>query len=790
MTDIEAPTPAATGARKGEGPMDKETLRSTLHGVISAAVNFVDTELTPVRAQAADYYKGEKLGNEEDGRSQFVVTEVRDGIQGVLPSVLRTIFGAERAVEFIPPGETTADALKMAREATDAVQFLFTEECGGFLRTHAVLKDGLVKRTGIFKWGREECPRVKFLRGVKQEELEAYLGQHEEAEVIHVVEHADGSQDAEIKLPPEEKLRVWAVPPEEFLFDRNARDEQTALFLGHRTRKSRGDLIALGVDPKVIDEHGGTDNSLDQNIEKILRAPGEMTAEEAETAAGEANEGVQYVEAYVLLDVRGTGTATRYKICTIGPNFWPVTEPEPVDCAPFAVFIPDPEPHTLNGQSWADRLMDLQRAKSMLLRCTLDSYALSIYPRTAYVEGQVAVEDVLNTEIGAPIRMHAPGMVTPFTHSFQGREGYPLLDYFDTIAERRTGQNRGAMGIDADALQSTTKGAVEAAVSSSQEHKELLARIFCEMAMKPLFRGLLRELRKMAPAARTVRYRDQVVNIDPAAWDDMDVQVNVAIGQGTIEQRVVTLTALAAFQKEVLATLGPGNPLVTIGQLRNTIARILELQGVRDVSTFLNEVPADWKPPEGPPQPSPEMALVEIEAQKAQAQSQAKVQELQIKLQQAQTDAQIKAETEQQKLQIERERLAMDKERMQQEFTLKAQELELKYQIQLRGADLEDARERDRMSMDAQMREREMAQQREAGDADRAANAAVQMHKTETGAAVQREGTAVKADVAREGQQLKQEQSGAESAAPTKRRRVKILRDADGRLAGLEEDGD
>ena len=47
------------------------------------------------------------------------------------------------------------------------------------------------------------------------------------------------------------------------------------------------------------------------------------------------------------------------------------------------------------------------------------------------VEGQVNIDDVLNTDIGQPIRMRAPGMVQPFAVPFVGKEAFPVLGYLD-----------------------------------------------------------------------------------------------------------------------------------------------------------------------------------------------------------------------------------------------------------------------------------------------------------------------------------------------------------------------
>ena len=59
------------------------------------------------------------------------------------------------------------------------------------------------------------------------------------------------------------------------------------------------------------------------------------------------------------------------------------------------MFSPDPEPHTAIGSCPADYVIPIQRAKSQIMRDTLDSLGHAIFPRMGVVEGQVNIDDVL-----------------------------------------------------------------------------------------------------------------------------------------------------------------------------------------------------------------------------------------------------------------------------------------------------------------------------------------------------------------------------------------------------------
>lgn len=656
--------------------------------LLDDAIQFADGEMTDNRIEAKRYYNSQKLGNEEPGRSQFVVSEVRDGISGVIPSILRVIFGAERAAEFVP---RSANKAKQAEQVSDYIHYVFSDVNGGFMKMHALLKDGLVGRLGAVKWWWDANAHVTAhqLEDIPESQLYSLL-EEEGVEILRI----DGMTPAQ---PPQQPLldaqgqptgegapgveatyrvdlthtepdgvaRFAVIPPEELIFNRQARSATEAALIGHRTTKTTGELIEMGIKPEDIEAHGGNDERLIDGVEQQERA---STLDETfpDPEVGKANAKHLYVEAYVKYDFDGDGIAELRKVCTMGRSHFVVLN-EPIDEAPLAVYTPDPEPHVLVGRSWADRLMDLQRVESMLVRSTLDSLALSIYPRIAYVEGEANVTDIMNTEIGAPIRVLKTDALLPFKHEFAGREALPLFDYFSGLAERRTGRNMGTVGLDADALQSSTKSAVGAAINGSQEQTELLARIFAEGTLKPLFRGLMKLYVQNQPKAATVRLRGKWEQIDPRTWDaSMDVSVKVALGSTMVEQKVAVLDALATKIEQVFGTVGVQNPLFTLAHYGNVIKKALNLQGFPDTSEFMNDVDPNWAPPEQPPQESPEqiLATATLEAEKMKTEK-----ELAIK----QATLNFEREKSQEELALKREQMLLDAELKKYEIDKKAE---------------------------------------------------------------------------------------------------------------------
>lgn len=488
---------------------------------------------------------------------------------------------------------------------------------------------------------------------------------------------------------PDGKYCVEAVPPEEFLVDRRSRTLDDASLVAHRQILTVSDLIAMGYDAELINDNASTDNDLEFNEEAEERYD---TAGSSVSRSDDEGKKALYIEAYIRWP-NADGIAELTKVCCLG-SAHKIVNQESVSDIPFAIFCPDPTPHTIIGN--AIDVTDLQATKSEIMRDCLDSLSQSIHPRTAIVEGAVNLADVQNNETGAIIRMRAPGMVQSLSTPFVGQSAFPMIEYLDSVKEARTGVTKLSQGMNAEALQSTTKVAVNSQIQAAQARVEVIARIFSEEpGMKRLFRGLLRLISTHQNKPMIMRLRNEYVEIDPRVWEtDFDVEVNVALSDSSIEERMQVLATIIAKQESIMGSMGPNNPLVTLGQYRNTLAKTIELAGFKDASMFFNELPTDFQMP--PPQqesPSPEQLLAEVERESIVADIEKKKAQLML---------------DQEKMVREDDR-ARDK--LESDIMLRAAELQAKYNTSIDVASIKANVERDRELVKQQ--DRAMAEQQE-----------------------------------------------------------------------------
>lgn len=696
----EVPLPPDYERQETDSESEETDLSALLNDALDEAIQWRDENLDPDQAKATDYYKKRPFGNEEEGRSQVVMSELKDAVQAVLPSLMRVFFGPERVLQFRAEG---LEDKKLSEQQTDYVDHVFKKDNPGFLILHSTLKDALIRKLGIIKWWWDTSTKVKASKhsGLSPEAI-AVLAQEPYNTLTDLEEHEDGTYSCTVRCEKEVgRVHIAGIPNEEFVWSPGARDRDDAEMVAHIRNVPASDLVAMGVPQDVIDEaleelRPTTEGSL------ITARRFDESTDDAEER-DESRKKLQFAEVYMYVDLDDDGIAELRFFQCVGPKRVVVNgedgEGEIVDERPFALFCPNPEPHEFVGDCVSDDVMDLQLIKSMVWRGLLDSLAATLDPATEVVEGEVNMADVLNTEIGRIIRVRKPQVMREVVTPFVGEGALPVLGYLDEVSEQRTGRHKGAQGIDADTLQSSTKAAVSAQLTAAQQHIELIARIFAETGMKQLFSGILRLVTRHQDEKRTVRLRNEWVEVDPRHWDaDKDLDVNVGLGAGMTEEK---LNALAIIMEKQETMLQLKAPLVKFSDYRNTLARAIELIGFPSADEFFQP----WGPEQDeklaqmeadqPPPPDPTTMMLQVETMKAQAQMQYNEQKIQIELQKAAVDADIRRQELQMKIDLERDRMA-------REFALKEAELELKHAAEIEDMKLKAAIERDRLAMEKQ----------------------------------------------------------------------------------------
>lgn len=566
------------------------------------AIDFASSEMEPDREKAHKYFRGESDLESDANRSKYVNSKVRDAVRAVKPDLLRVFLSHRQPVEFLP---TSIQQAPLAR-----LQSLYTSQVfwrnNGYRMLHDVIHSAALDKIGVAKVYRDERQRSRYAcyKGISQQQLM----QLENTPDVEVEITAERMVEApmpmgagvEMLFQGPQQMRVYdvdvtsyswtsctkveAVPLEEFIIDRNARSADDFRVIGHRREMRRGDVLAMGFDEEELEGLDGESPEEDRAIGSSTQRRGYATeAGYDESDRDETMEDILITEVFYRADLDDTGTAKLYKF-TLGGTNYEYLDHERVDDHDFAIFMIDPEPFTVYGHSIFDVTKMDQDVLTSLARAIIDNAHMTNNPRLAVHETLVNIEDVLNNELGAPIRVRGNGQVQPIAVPFTGQGLLPVMENIEKASEVRTGITRANLGLDPNALQSTDKEAVQNTIRQGRGQIALMARNLAETGLARVFRLLLKLSLRNPDPLDIIETTGGYIEAPLQAFDPtLDMQPKVGLGSGSIEERLIAYQKILELQKATMSELGPNNPMVSMSQVYNTIEDMTRLAGIYDV---------------------------------------------------------------------------------------------------------------------------------------------------------------------------------------------------------------
>ncbi|BAQ90220.1 portal protein [uncultured Mediterranean phage uvMED] len=654
--------------------MDDETVQGIIQKAVEDAVDFIEAEITEPRLKSQRYYDGEVDIGYEDGRSRVVATKCREVVKSLKPSIQRVFLSTENVVEFVP---RMPEDVPMCEQMTKFANYKFMQN-DGYRLLNDVFQDAMVKKCGIAKVMYEDQTKSEIheFRNLTDEEFN-YLIEPDEVTVLEHTKTVEASIEDEEGLEVETVIHdvkisrqktegdisITSIPPEEFFVDRNARSIDDFFVIGHRTDMTIGDLLAMGFDHEEVHNLQGDMATFEAESEFERR--NYAVDEDDDESVDPTSRKVVVTEAYMKLDKEGTGKPLMY--CFIlGGSSYKVLSCELADQVPFAVFEVDPEPHAFFGSSLVDLVMDDQDAATSMLRGVLDNVALTNNPGLEIVDGQVSVDDLLNNEIGRIVRVKQAGSIREQVVPFTAGSTLPALQYFDTLVENKTGVSKASQGLDANVLQSASATAIAATMQGAAGQAEVIARNLAEGGMRRLFKLIANSIINNSSKEEIIRLNNEFVEVDPRSWNaDADMMVNVGIGTGREAEKSAVLRETLQMQMSVWQQYGPTNGLVTMTNVRNTLADLLNSVGLRNTDRYYLPVTMESE------QQLIQQKQQEAAQQQMLAQGQQQTDPNQAFMATEQMKAQTRAQVDMAKLQLDAQKSASDNEFRMHELAMK-----------------------------------------------------------------------------------------------------------------------
>jgi len=676
-------------------------LKSIIGQEINNSMGFMGGALSSQRKKSLEYYMGEPLGTEIDGRSQVISTDVADTVETILPSLLRIFTASHQVVKCEP---VKAEDVELADQATNYINYIFNKDNHGFSILYTWFKDALIEKNGIVKvyWDESEKVEQETYQNLNDQEYKLLIAD-DDVEVVKEETFVDEKAKAAFqeikdiatdqgqdlgKLPTPKlhnciikrttnsgKVKIENIPPEEFLIQRSAKTIEESNFVAHRVLKTRSDLIQMGFDKDVV-ENLPTQNSVTMNEERLARYA-DIDEDPIADAPDQSGSEIEIYECYIKVDMDGDGVSELRKVIVAGSNGSTILENMSCDFIPFCSLTPIPMPHRFYGRSVAELVEDVQLVKSTVMRQLLDNMYLTNNNRVAVMDGMVNLDDLLTNRPGGVVRTKQPPsqVMMPMQNQTISQQAFPLLEYLDTVRESRTGVTRYSQGLDADALNKTATG-VNTMMNQSQMRMELIARVFAETGVKDLFTRIFELTVKYQNKERIVELNNKFVPVNPTEWRNRyNISITVGLGVGSKDQQIAMLNNI--LQKQLQAFQLQGNkeyPMVNLKNIYNSLAKIIEEAGLKNVENyFINpEQGMALVKPSPPPEPTPiekieftriaseekrKLAELELESKKLKADTAAsilgfetKIKEMELKYNTQIDAAKIKADAELEKL--------------------------------------------------------------------------------------------------------------------------------------------
>lgn len=642
--------------------MTEDQLVALIDGYASTSYGGEEGQLAQEQALAIARYNMEPDGNERDGRSQLVSTEIRDTVETVVPQLMRIFLGGDQICEFNP--ETPED-VGQAKQESRYVNFIVTQRNPAFQVFGTWFRDALLCKNGYVKawWEERSDVTIEHYRGKNDDEFSILMSDP----CIEVVAHTEypdpmfpGQPQAlpqamgQVQPPPMLHdlkvrrtkaygfVRLDNIPAEEIRVHISTRgpDLRDAIYVEHRTNKTLSEIRQMGYD--VPDDWAGVLDDVSASIESVARDRFNDLQSLNDMSSDPSTRRATFREVWIRVDMDGDGIAELRKVCMVGKR---VLADEETELIPVACITPVIQPHRHVGYGYYDFLREIEKATTSMLRSFFDNIYLANNGRYGVDVERVNVDDLLISRPGGIVRTKGDpsGAIFPITHPSMGDAAMQGMNYLASWKKSATGVVMDSGAISSDVLSKAPASSISQVISVWQARVEGVARCFAETGMTDLFRIVHALTSQNATSGERVQLAGQWESVDPREWTKRtSITVTVGLGTGSKEAKLAFLQQVGQGQQQGLAV-----GIATPQNLYETAIEMMKEGGYKDGARFWTD---PRKTPPKPPQPDPIVQAEQIKAtaslQKTQMEQQARPQEMQMEIQKAAALAEIKARSE------------------------------------------------------------------------------------------------------------------------------------------------
>ena len=354
-------------------------------------------------------YKGDLYGDEVEGRSKVVSTDVSDVVEADMPSLARVFLGAGDIASFKPNTENEQE-VQEAKDKTKYVNWLIRNQPESFATLHGWLKDAEIQKMGVVKYFIEDTRKAEEVEytGVDAIELEQIIESlnDDDVEKVEIIGQSQDEGQSTFDIifrvtRGKQKVRIVNVRTEDFLISSGADCLDNAEMVGDRMLKTRGELIAEGFDEDIVKQlptfQAGESRSVsvtggsNSDGSTLNQVRNKDQGGDVGTSLNEfASQEVEIIDMTLKIDFDQDGIAERRHIIKSGQH---ILVNEQFDHVNYALISAMLMPHKAIGRSRAEITEVTQRVKTVVLRQTLDNMYFVNNARNV-VSDQVNLDDM------------------------------------------------------------------------------------------------------------------------------------------------------------------------------------------------------------------------------------------------------------------------------------------------------------------------------------------------------------------------------------------------------------
>jgi hypothetical protein len=594
--------------------LSTEEVGAKVYAKSQESVGWFDSRLSRERQRVTGYYNGELPKRQHEGSSTYVSTDVYDAVEMLKAQLLEVFSGGDKIAQFDPDNDMAAGDCLVATEYASYVIF---RENPGFQLFNDVIHDGLTARAGVVKvfWEEKFDYREETFENLQPHEAMGLAGQDD-------VDEFDGDLDEQsftysgtlVRKIDLSKVSIVAMAPEEFLIAPRSISIPASQYCGHRTLKTKAELVDMGYDKDVVDSlQYGDEKTLELTPEAMERHRPVETVLGLNTSIQPELDSVMLYESYVKMVIDYAKGVRLYKICHVGSIV--LDEPQEVDRAPFLAYVPLPIPHAFFGNNFAARVIPFQNAQTVLTRAVLDHSSITTNPRWAVVKGGLTnPREMLENRLGGIVNVSRPDSVTALQYPNLNPFVFEVLGKLNQDKEQSTGISALSQGLNKDAIsKQNSQGLVGDLVTLASQRQKISARHFAYNFFVPLMLEVIRLAILHEKKPKMIEVAGAPLNVSVDGWTERTTcSVSMHLGYGEKDKVVQELTTGYAMMAQ-----DPVIEPIFGQQQRYAMAQdIMKLRGWSGRARYLGT-----PTPQTQPQPDP-LKVAEVQAKQTQANAQ------------------------------------------------------------------------------------------------------------------------------------------------------------------------